>query len=343
MGAAHENSINARFCTLCQSLPPLDGGSKELVLSISRELDDIAIDLAEDKELRCVRARVTAAASLTFRRATVGIDEPTIWPTLQHIWGIVSEKAVSQEDDESTRIIITSICRFTRNLVAGVAENQRNALYVRHVVSMTNLFGLKPPKSENEPSLRRILHVYSSWTSSQDPGSFPLVRMAVQTLSNMVTANENLLSHLWEKYLNMSEDQAIFVRTLSPDGRVVAEKSVELLRLLDVFLPRINFGKPVGSSVSPGLTAADDPTGFLYLKRDLVRLLGIPVIMNMCVIDERNPYLREHAIFTIHNLLEGNNDNQAVVNSIQLSDSRETKQECLAGSSAIPQHVQLAR
>lgn len=52
---------------------------------------------------------------------------------------------------------------------------------------------------------------------------------------------------------------------------------------------------------------SDDPKGFAYLKRDLVRLLGIlvyrsravqdrvrlcggiPVVLNLCVIDERNP------------------------------------------------------
>jgi len=58
--------------------------------------------------------------------------------------------------------------------------------------------------------------------------------------------------------------------------------------------------------------------------------------MNMCVIDEHNPCechafenvvmslknsswpdLREHAILTLHNLLEENDDNQAVVNSMQ--------------------------
>jgi ataxin-10 len=83
----------------------------------------------------------------------------------------------------------------------------------------------------------------------------------------------------------------------------------ELLRLLDIFLPRINFGKPV---VPPGSRPPHSPvehktTGFLYLKRDLVRLLGIlchanravqdrvrdcggiEVVMGLCVIDDRNP------------------------------------------------------
>lgn len=85
--------------------------------------------------------------------------------------------------------------------------------------------------------------------------------------------------------------------------------ATEVLRLLDVFLPRINFGKPVPSSepVQIPIPGTADLTGFSYVKRDLVRLLGIlchkdrnmqdsirncegiTVIMNMCVVDERNP------------------------------------------------------
>jgi ataxin-10 len=130
----------------------------------------------------------------------------------------------------------------------------------------------------------------------------------------------------------------------------------ELLHLLDLFLPRINFGKPVTSSSAQGTPTQQstaDGTGFQYLKRDLVRLLGIlshgskavqnrardcggiEVVMNLCVVDERNPCekllsvavvfrrsythadLREHAIFTLHCLLEDNPENQAVVNAMQ--------------------------
>ncbi|KAF7294489.1 Ataxin-10-like protein [Mycena kentingensis (nom. inval.)] len=127
----------------------------------------------------------------------------------------------------------------------------------------------------------------------------------------------------------------------------ILESLTELLRLLDLFLPRINFGKPV---TDPGRTqptsvgvgdanskAHVNDTGFNYLKRDLVRLLGIlchenkavqdrarlcggiEAVMNLCVVDERNPYLREHAILALHNLLQGNPENQAVVDSIQPS------------------------
>jgi len=86
----------------------------------------------------------------------------------------------------------------------------------------------------------------------------------------------------------------------------LAVSSLELLRQLDEFLPRINFGKPVSERAVPAPSPADG-AGFSYLKRDLVRMLGVlshesrsvqdrvreagglPVVMNLCVIDERNP------------------------------------------------------
>ncbi|KAH0582940.1 Ataxin-10 [Termitomyces sp. J132] len=136
--------------------------------------------------------------------------------------------------------------------------------------------------------------------------------------------------------------KAFFLET-RPDDDGIVKNLIDLLRLLDVFLPRINFGRPVHSSggkdtqttPTPTKGSASDPTGFQYLKRDLVRLLGIlchgvkasqdlvrtcggiPVVMNLCVIDERNPYLREHAIFALHCLLKDNRENQAVVDAIQ--------------------------
>lgn len=132
---------------------------------------------------------------------------------------------------------------------------------------------------------------------------------------------------------------------------------LDLLHILDIFLPRINFGKPVnadGTPASVNQPGVGESSGFSYLKRDLVRLLGVlchgvrsvqdrtreagglPVVMNLCVIDERNPCgskstkpkrqfssslfildLREHAIFTLHSLLKDNPENQQFVDSIK--------------------------
>lgn len=92
---------------------------------------------------------------------------------------------------------------------------------------------------------------------------------------------------------------------------------------------------PMASATNANVQEEPGVIGFTYLKRDLVRLLGIlvhqskeaqdrardaggiQVVMNQCVIDERNPYLREHAIFTLSRLLEKNSENQAVVESMK--------------------------
>lgn len=74
--------------------------------------------------------------------------------------------------------------------------------------------------------------------------------------------------------------------------------------------------QPQGGNGSDGSDSSDG-TGFSYLKRDLVRLLGIlchgitavqnrarlcggiEVVMNLCVIDERNPCTSPTAIVVL--------------------------------------------
>lgn len=97
---------------------------------------------------------------------------------------------------------------------------------------------------------------------------------------------------------------------------------LETLRAFDAFLPRINFGKvkphnPNGGAEVPAQSAGE--AGFSYLKRDLVKLLGvlcysnkamqdrvrlcggIPVVLNLCVIDDRNP-CKSYFLFLMHQL-----------------------------------------
>ncbi|PCH37555.1 hypothetical protein WOLCODRAFT_146708 [Wolfiporia cocos MD-104 SS10] len=132
---------------------------------------------------------------------------------------------------------------------------------------------------------------------------------------------------------------------ISSAGQGFVESLIETLRLLDLFVPRITFGKVVPRPTpevaqgqrtpAPQAQAPASAQGFAFVKRDLVRLLGIissgnktvqdrvrecrgiPVVMNLCVIDDQNPYLKEHAIFTLRNLLHGNPENQDVVRVIQ--------------------------
>jgi len=68
--------------------------------------------------------------------------------------------------------------------------------------------------------LRRIRNVSNHVSRSYGCGheiiiilssAFRVMRMAVQTLSNMVTANESLMTRLWDTYMNLPEEQAIFM------------------------------------------------------------------------------------------------------------------------------------
>ncbi|KAG0124124.1 hypothetical protein HOY82DRAFT_618359 [Tuber indicum] len=52
--------------------------------------------------------------------------------------------------------------------------------------------------------------------------------------------------------------------------------------------------------------------------QDLVRKKGgLQAVLNQCMIDDDNPYIREHAILCIRNLLENNSENQKVVKELE--------------------------
>lgn len=109
-------------------------------------------------------------------------------------------------------------------------------------------------------------------------------------------------------------------------GSSIIPALVALLREMHTFLPRV---KPLRPEDAPEATAAALP--FANVKRDLVRLLGVlafgdvrvgdavraaggvELVLGLCETDERNPYLREHALFCVRNLMTGNPANQAII------------------------------
>ncbi|KAK4689512.1 ataxin-10, partial [Tremellales sp. Uapishka_1] len=102
---------------------------------------------------------------------------------------------------------------------------------------------------------------------------------------------------------------------------------VELLAALNAFLPRI---KPLQPSTEDSQTLR-----FQNIKRDLVQLLsiltyqdkavcdevrkhgGVEIILGLCEVDDRNPYLREQALFTVRNLMHNNPENQEIITKMQ--------------------------
>lgn len=514
-----------------------DVNDRNKVNSLASVLNSVAQDLTKGEHVR---------------RAT-GQDQ-ALWSDLRRIWRDLARTQLTfwdNDDDDSDveegeelgsssgnnhlRNLCQAAGKFTRNIVAGVPDNQARAY-------------------DNEPEIRRLLHYYTSWSAMEDPESTATARILTQTLSNIVTSNQALVTALWDSYMNLPEDQVVIIRLLGskdnrtllttlifvlncihgsrkrtkmlarttigaricvalldgmvslydededteggkafnvgyaiftrlieegtipdlfkkfmmPDeiiaphqttllklvdsylqsiraqmggsptpellqihvslgpflakrfftlsvyaqnamqnslgptngsssgeplkeldvmlpkvcealvlvtqcittialeaeesndqhfdavgtitnmkeffidvrfsGQGLVENLIDTLRLLDLFLPRIYFGKPVPNphpNAAPVNVTGKDNHGFSYVKRDLVRLLGVlghesrvvqdrvrasdglPVVMNMCVVDERNPFLREHAIFTLQALLKDNTDNKAFVDSIR--------------------------
>ncbi|CAG8465761.1 12145_t:CDS:2 [Acaulospora colombiana] len=104
---------------------------------------------------------------------------------------------------------------------------------------------------------------------------------------------------------------------------------ISLLFQADQTLPRVT------KAVSTFPNSQDGATGFSYIKRNIVKVIGnmsfenkivqdevrelggIPLVLNQCNIDDNNPYIREQAIFAIRSLLVGNPDNQKFVDELQ--------------------------
>ena len=90
-----ESNMNNLFCSITPD-------------TARQTIDEIAEDLGKD----------------IHARQRMGQASPSVWPVLNNLW-----KTVDTEDP-SSRDLIASLAKFTRNLVAAVPENQRKALYV---------------------------------------------------------------------------------------------------------------------------------------------------------------------------------------------------------------------
>lgn len=65
-------------------------------------------------------------------RASLGSADLRIWELLEVVWQVTSQQCIdAQEPPKSSMETLVSLSRFTRNLVAEVAENQERALYRR--------------------------------------------------------------------------------------------------------------------------------------------------------------------------------------------------------------------
>ncbi|KAF0354774.1 Essential cytoplasmic protein Ctr86 [Gigaspora margarita] len=124
----------------------------------------------------------------------------------------------------------------------------------------------------------------------------------------------------------LSQDENDKIRECLFKGGIIAS-SISLLVQADKTFPRAT--KAMSSSLQQGISE------FSYIKRDIIKVIGnmaynnsfvqdevrklggIPLILNQCNIDDNNPYIREHAIFALRNLLINNSENQKLVKELE--------------------------
>ncbi|RIB16576.1 spinocerebellar ataxia type 10 protein domain-containing protein [Gigaspora rosea] len=124
----------------------------------------------------------------------------------------------------------------------------------------------------------------------------------------------------------LSQDENDKIRECLFKGGIIAS-CISLLVQADKTFPRVT--KAMSSPLQQGISE------FAYIKRDIIKVIGnmaynnsfvqdevrrlggIPLILNQCNIDDNNPYIREHAIFALRNLLINNSENQKLVKELE--------------------------
>ncbi|KAG8771048.1 hypothetical protein FRC12_003880 [Ceratobasidium sp. 428] len=192
-------------------------------------------------------------------------------------------------------------------------------------------------------TLLSLLRTSNTWMNAdlvngQPNENLPQAATAIVLVSQMLSNGLMAEQIAWEKLIDNGPRGRPILENLSSAESSYVELIIDVLRQLDQLLPRIQFGKvrpQFPNTSSPNELVSPDVSGFQFVKRDLIRLLGtvvhddksiqdrirerggIQVVLSLCAVDDRNPYIREHALFTLRNLLHNNKENQDVVRELE--------------------------
>ncbi|KAG8696232.1 hypothetical protein FRC09_008642 [Ceratobasidium sp. 395] len=192
-------------------------------------------------------------------------------------------------------------------------------------------------------TLLSLLRISNAWMSAdlvngQPNENLPQTATATVLVSQMLANGLMAEQLVWERSTDGGHRGRPILEKLRSAESLYVELVIDVLRQLDQLLPRIQFGKVrprFPDTSSPNELVLPDVSGFQFVKRDLIRLLGtavhddksiqdrirerggIKVVLSLCAVDDRNPYIREHALFTLRNLLHNNKENQDVVRELE--------------------------
>jgi len=104
--------------------------------ALEAALNGLSRELVTDKTRRSVHPLlltpplpVSAANLISVNRVQLGSQQPSIWVPLRELWNELSraQSAGIDTDGRSSQLLV-SLAKFTRNLIADVPHNQKNAL-----------------------------------------------------------------------------------------------------------------------------------------------------------------------------------------------------------------------
>jgi len=144
---------------------------------LQRALDDLSRELVANKPLRI----------------QIGTQTPSIWVPLEELWTrVLRAQSAEIESDSWHAQLVLGLAKFTRNLVADVPNNQRNAFPL-------------------EPQIRQLIYLHTAWTRATHETAFAIPRMLTQTLSNLVTGNQDLIDQFWGVHMALPEEQSMLM------------------------------------------------------------------------------------------------------------------------------------
>ena len=126
----------ATFSAHSQLLPRLSSFSSQdpsQFTVLQSALDNLSRELVSDKSLRSIHPPSTVPHNFTNRRCEyriqLGSESPSIWAPLHEVWGGVTRTQSAETGLDGQHILLVlSLAKFTRNVVAEVPLNQKNAL-----------------------------------------------------------------------------------------------------------------------------------------------------------------------------------------------------------------------
>ncbi|KAH7105859.1 hypothetical protein BKA62DRAFT_809004 [Auriculariales sp. MPI-PUGE-AT-0066] len=177
------------------------------------QLSTVYLSTSTGQDALCTALDQTSkalAVSINLREQIGATDGSRLWSTLALLWKELAQGSLDGADGIDVPPCL-SLARFTRNLVAGVPSNQQLAydLFEGHLVA--------------------ILFALSSYIALHDELLLPTTRMLVQTLSNIVTTNEALLSQFWSTLVGMEESRNVLIRLLQAEDERTIHSTLVLL------------------------------------------------------------------------------------------------------------------